>query len=127
MDTRLIFLTQNRLLTHPLVSPVLQSSLGNLPPLFIIAGDGEVLRDEITYLAHKAANPAAFPTRPGILRDCRRQKENSEKFTTPTKVHPRTSINPCLQWKLSVPDSSAGFRWNVPRLHCFHVHEKCKT
>ncbi|KAF9534722.1 hypothetical protein CPB83DRAFT_211167 [Crepidotus variabilis] len=74
-------------LTHPLVSPVLQGSLGNLPPLYIIAGDSEVLRDEIVYLAHKAAHPEDFPTRPGVLRDCTRQKENAEKFTTPTKVH----------------------------------------
>ncbi|PPR04039.1 hypothetical protein CVT24_010614 [Panaeolus cyanescens] len=74
-------------LTHPLVSPVLQGSLGNLPPLYIIAGDREVLRDEIIYLAHKAANPAQYPARRGVLLDGRRQKENADKFTTPTKVH----------------------------------------
>ena len=55
-------------------------------PLYIIAGDGEVLRDEIIYVAHKAANPSEYPTRPGVLREARRQKENAEKFTTPTKV-----------------------------------------
>ncbi|KAI0700770.1 alpha/beta-hydrolase [Cytidiella melzeri] len=76
----------NEQLTHPLVSPVLQGSLGNLCPLYIIAGDGEVLRDEIIYMAHKAANPSAYPTRQGIIREARRQKENAEKFTTPTKV-----------------------------------------
>ncbi|KAF8969460.1 hypothetical protein BDZ97DRAFT_1653726 [Flammula alnicola] len=74
-------------LTHPLVSPILQGSLGNLPPLYIIGGDGEVLRDEIIYLAHKAAHPSKYPTRAGVLRDSVRQKENAEKFTTPTKVH----------------------------------------
>ncbi|KAF9057965.1 hypothetical protein BJ165DRAFT_1424900 [Panaeolus papilionaceus] len=74
-------------LTHPLVSPVIQGSLGNLPPLYIIAGEREVLRDEIIYLAHKAANPAQYPARRGVLRDGRRQRENVEKFTTPTKVH----------------------------------------
>ncbi|KAL0949342.1 hypothetical protein HGRIS_009412 [Hohenbuehelia grisea] len=74
-------------LTHPLVSPILQGSLGNLPPLYILAGDKEVLRDEIMYLAHRAANPGQFPTRKGVIRDGRRQKENAEKFTTPTKVH----------------------------------------
>jgi acetyl esterase/lipase len=36
-------------LCHPWVSPVL-GYLGGLPPLFICAGDNEVLRDEITYL-----------------------------------------------------------------------------
>ena len=38
----------NGLLRHPLVSPAL-SYLGGLPPLFFIAGDREVLRDEIIY------------------------------------------------------------------------------
>ncbi|KAF9569086.1 alpha/beta-hydrolase [Agrocybe pediades] len=73
-------------LTHPLVSPILQGSLGNLPPLYILGGDGEVLRDEIIYLAHKAAHPEQYPARSGILRSGR-QKENSKKFTKPTKVH----------------------------------------
>ena len=40
--------TPNYLLDHPLISPVL-SYLGGLPPLMFIAGDGEVLRDEIIY------------------------------------------------------------------------------
>ncbi|KAI0356462.1 alpha/beta-hydrolase [Trametes cingulata] len=74
-------------LSHPLVSPVLQSSLGNLCPLYIIAGDGECLRDEIIYVAHKAAHPKDYPARQGVLREGRRQKENAEKFQTPTKVH----------------------------------------
>ena len=39
----------NYLLDHPLVSPVM-SYLGGLPPLLVIAGDGEVLRDEIMYM-----------------------------------------------------------------------------
>jgi acetyl esterase/lipase len=38
----------NDLLKHPLVSPAL-SYLGDLPPLLFIAGDREVLRDEIIY------------------------------------------------------------------------------
>lgn len=76
-----------RQLSHPLVSPILQGSLGNLCPLYILAGDGEVLRDEIIYLAHKAANPAEYPARNGVIRDGWRQKENAQKFTTPTKVH----------------------------------------
>ncbi|GJE84268.1 alpha/beta-hydrolase [Phanerochaete sordida] len=77
----------NEQLTHPLVSPVLQGSLGNLCPLYILAGDGEVLRDEIVYLAHKAANPDKYPTRKGILKDGVRQRENAQKFTKPTRVH----------------------------------------
>ncbi|KAI9826599.1 MAG: hypothetical protein M1832_006195 [Thelocarpon impressellum] len=51
----------NQLISHPLVSPVLQPSLGGLPPLFILTGGGEVLRDEQIYLAHKAASPSKYP------------------------------------------------------------------
>jgi hypothetical protein len=50
----------NHLLTHPLVSPALQPSLGGLPPLLIQTGGGELLRDEQIYIAHKAANPLAY-------------------------------------------------------------------
>lgn len=51
----------NQLISHPLVSPILQPSLGGLPPLLILTGGGEMLRDEQIYLAHKAANPTAYP------------------------------------------------------------------
>ncbi len=40
-------------LTHPYVSPLFGDFTG-LPPLLIQCGDSEVLRDEITLLAHKA-------------------------------------------------------------------------
>lgn len=50
----------NHLITHPLVSPVLQPSLGGLPPLLIQTGGGELLHDEQVYLAHKAAQPLAY-------------------------------------------------------------------
>ena len=53
--------TTNQLLSHPLVSPVLQPSLGGLPPLLIMTGGGEILRDEQIYLAHKAAHPETYP------------------------------------------------------------------
>ncbi len=76
------------------MSPILQGSLGNLPPLYILAGNGEVLRDEIIYLAHKAACPADYPTRLGVLQDCTRQKENAEKFTAPTNVRIFSPLNP---------------------------------
>lgn len=51
----------NSLISHPLVSPVLEPSLGGLPPLLIMVGGGEMLRDEQIYLAHKAANPSKYP------------------------------------------------------------------
>ncbi|KAF8309400.1 alpha/beta-hydrolase [Clavulina sp. PMI_390] len=50
----------NEQLSHPLVSPLLNPSLGGLPPLYILAGDGECLRDEIIYLAHRAAQPQVY-------------------------------------------------------------------
>jgi acetyl esterase/lipase len=48
IDQQVHLYTQNSLLPHPLISPVL-SYLGGLPPLLIIASDKEVLRDEIIY------------------------------------------------------------------------------
>ena len=56
---------QLRQVSHLLVSPVLQSSLGNLCLLYILAGDGECLRDEIIYLAHNAVNH--YPVGQGVL------------------------------------------------------------
>ncbi|KAF2453696.1 hypothetical protein BDY21DRAFT_309862 [Lineolata rhizophorae] len=50
----------NHLLSHPLVSPILQPSLGGLPPLLIQVGGGELLRDEQLYLAHKCAAPTRY-------------------------------------------------------------------
>ncbi|PNP82404.1 hypothetical protein FNYG_04113 [Fusarium nygamai] len=52
--------TTNELLAHPLVSPVMQPTLGGLPPLLIMVGGGEILRDEQIYLAHKCANPEKY-------------------------------------------------------------------
>jgi hypothetical protein len=60
--------------------------------LYIIAGDGEVLRDEIMYVAHKAASPKEYPTRKGVLRESRRQAENAERFQKPTKVRQVTVL-----------------------------------
>ena len=52
--------TTNELLTHPLVSPVMQPTLGGLPPLLVMVGGGETLRDEQIYVAHKCANPSKY-------------------------------------------------------------------
>ncbi|KAM3443721.1 hypothetical protein NHJ13734_001723 [Beauveria thailandica] len=75
--------TTNALLTHPLVSPVLQATLGGLPPLLVMVGGGEILRDEQIYLAHKAANPQKYA--PPIERLSAREKEQLDKFK-PTDV-----------------------------------------
>lgn len=75
-----------RQLTHPLVSPVLHGSLGGLCPLYIIAGDGEVLRDEIIYLAHRAADPASYPLRDELLARGQ-QNQVAERWTQGNPVH----------------------------------------
>lgn len=59
--------TTNELLAHPLVSPIMQPTLGGLPPLLVMVGGGEMLRDEQIYLAHKCANPSKYPLPPDKL------------------------------------------------------------
>ncbi|KAL9583890.1 MAG: hypothetical protein Q9203_004894 [Teloschistes exilis] len=59
----------NQLISHPLVSPALQPSLGGLPPLLVLTGGGEVLRDEQIYVAHKAANPTRYPPGESYMND----------------------------------------------------------
>ncbi|KAJ1310944.1 hypothetical protein OPQ81_009456 [Rhizoctonia solani] len=76
----------NEQLTHPLVSPLLHGSLGGLCPLYIVAGNGEVLRDEIIYLAHRASNPTAFPLREELLARGQ-QRQIAERWTEGTPVH----------------------------------------
>ena len=75
----------NHLLTHPLVSPVLQPSLGGLPPILIQVGGGEMLRDEQIYLAHKAARPLQYPSSNEIL-DKHDPKRKQMKRYRPTNV-----------------------------------------
>lgn len=71
--------------THPLVSPLLNSSLGGLCPLYVLAGNHEVLRDEIVNLTHRAADPQRFPLREGLMKTPR-QIENAKKYTQGTQV-----------------------------------------
>ncbi|KAG6915654.1 hypothetical protein DXG01_010524 [Tephrocybe rancida] len=96
LHAQIQFYAATEQLCHPLVSPILQGSLGNLPPLYILAGNDEVLRDEIIYIAHRAAHPSDYPARHGVLRDGHRQKENAERFTTPTKAsQPKRIVGMC--------------------------------
>ncbi|GAA5952935.1 hypothetical protein JCM21900_001522 [Sporobolomyces salmonicolor] len=55
-------------LTHPYASPLFGDFTG-LPPMLIQAGDAEVLRDEITLLAHKASL-AGVKVEHEIFEDC---------------------------------------------------------
>ncbi|CAG8947504.1 unnamed protein product [Penicillium salamii] len=77
--------TTNQLMSHPLVSPVLQPSLGGLPPLQILSGGGEMLRDEQFYIAHKAANPTAYPPADVYLDEHDPTRETLRKYK-PTYV-----------------------------------------
>ncbi|GBC07312.1 hypothetical protein RclHR1_07390006 [Rhizophagus clarus] len=59
-DITIQFYAPNEGLAIPYVSPMLAESLGDLPPLLLIAGDDERLRDEIIYFAHRAAEPHKY-------------------------------------------------------------------
>ncbi|KZT21084.1 alpha/beta-hydrolase [Neolentinus lepideus HHB14362 ss-1] len=104
--------TTNNLLPHPLVSPVL-GYLGGLPPLFIIASDKEVLRDEIIYAAHKAANPERYPIKEET-RHLYPVLDGIENCYGPTKVH------------LQVYDDAAHtlptlFAFTTPAKYCYRA------
>jgi acetyl esterase/lipase len=75
----------NHMLAHPLVSPVQQASLGGLPPMLIQVGGAELLRDEQMYIAHKAANPTAYPPSQSIMDEYGMQREDVSKYP-PTDV-----------------------------------------
>ncbi|KAF8161335.1 hypothetical protein B0H34DRAFT_796140 [Crassisporium funariophilum] len=85
VNEQLHFYTQNSLLGHPLVSPA-TSYLGGLPPLLFIAGDKEVLRDEVIYSAHKAARPDMYPIK-DATRALYPALNDIEKRYGPTSVH----------------------------------------
>ncbi|CAE7140127.1 unnamed protein product [Rhizoctonia solani] len=86
VKSQIQFYAQNHQLTHPLVSPAL-GYLGGLPPLFVLASDKEVLRDEIIYVAHKAANPEKYPVKPETRELLSSLKDIESKGYEPTKVH----------------------------------------
>ncbi|KAJ5444794.1 uncharacterized protein N7458_008666 [Penicillium daleae] len=84
----------NQLISHPLVSPILQPSLGGLPPLQVISGGGETLRDEQFYVAHKAANPSAYPPGDVYLDEFDPDRETLSKYE-PTYVQLQVWDNLC--------------------------------
>ena len=85
MKEQLQLYTTNELLAHPLVSPVIQPSLGGLPPMLIQIGGAELLRDEQIYLAHKAANPKAYPPSDAVMKEYDIQGQTLERYP-PTDV-----------------------------------------
>lgn len=73
--------TTNDLLNYPMVSPIMYSTLGGLPPLLVMVGGGEILRDEQIYLAHKCANPTKYT----LKNLSNEEREKVEKYP-PTNV-----------------------------------------
>ncbi|KIY46189.1 alpha/beta-hydrolase [Fistulina hepatica ATCC 64428] len=86
IDSQIHLYTVNSLITHPLVSPAL-SYLGGLPPLFFIAGDKEVLTDEIIYTAHRAAHPEKYPVKDSVVDLYPPLYDISSRGYKPTRVH----------------------------------------
>ncbi|KAF8633454.1 hypothetical protein AX17_004623 [Amanita inopinata Kibby_2008] len=112
IDAQVHIYTQNSLLIHPLVSPAL-SYLGGLPPLFFIASDKEVLRDEVIYTAHKAANPSKYQVHP-MVRSLYPPLQGIEDRYSATQVH------------LQVYDDAAHvlpvlFSFTTPAKYCFRA------
>lgn len=97
IDKQIQLYTQNSLLVHPLVSPAL-SYLGGLPPLLVIASDGEVLRDEIiyTYVATPHSIHRIFII--CFLAHIKLQIQHNMQSTPP----PRNSIHHCEKLKESI-------------------------
>lgn len=102
----------NAQLIYPFVSPVWQPSLGGLPPLYIMGGDKEVLRDEIIYLAHRAAHPDRYPVRDGILQQNPQRTERAKHYP-PTKVHLQIYDGVCHDLPL--------FSFTTPAKYCFRA------
>ncbi|CDZ97386.1 Arylacetamide deacetylase [Phaffia rhodozyma] len=75
----------NAQLPHPFISPAF-AYLGGLCPLLVIASDKELLRDEILYVAHKAADPKAYPIPPHVERMLPSLDGIQDRYG-PTKVH----------------------------------------
>lgn len=112
----------NDQLFHPLCSPVLQGSLGGLPPLYILAGDGEVLRDEVLMLAHRAARPAKYTLPEHLLAKNARAREAAERFNgQPTQVHLQVFDYQCHVLTLFSFTTAARYAYRAIASFCKYV------
>ncbi|KAG8768394.1 hypothetical protein FRC12_005594 [Ceratobasidium sp. 428] len=111
---------QNHQLTHPLVSPAL-GYLGGLPPLFVLASDKEVLRDEIIYIAHKAAHPDRYPVKPEAKERLASLKDIEQKGYEPTLVHLQVYDETCHVLPLFSFSTPAKYCYRAIALFCKHV------
>lgn len=112
----------NSQLYHPLCSPVLQGSLGGLPPLYIIAGDSEVLRDEVIMLAHRAARPEKYQLPEHLLAKNERAREAAQRFNSqPTKVHLQVFDYQCHVLTLFSFTTAARYAYRAIASFCKYV------
>ncbi|CAO1621755.1 unnamed protein product [Parajaminaea phylloscopi] len=112
----------NSQLYHPLCSPILQGSLGGLPPLHIIAGDSEVLRDEVIMLAHRAARPDKYPLPDHLLAKNAHARETAARFNSqPTKVHLQVFDYQCHVLTLFSFTTAARYAYRAIASFCKYV------
>ncbi|KEP50818.1 putative lipase/esterase from carbohydrate esterase family CE10 protein [Rhizoctonia solani 123E] len=120
VKSQIQFYAQNHQLTHPLVSPAL-GYLGGLPPLLVLASDKEVLRDEIIYIAHKAAHPDRYPVKPETKELLPSLKDIESKEYEPTKVHLQVYDETCHVLPLFSFTTPAKYCYRAIALFCKHV------
>ncbi|KAF9446511.1 alpha/beta-hydrolase [Macrolepiota fuliginosa MF-IS2] len=113
IDQQVHFYAQNGLLVHPLVSPAL-GYLGGLPPLFFIASEKEVLRDEIIYTAHRAANPSKYPVKDQTKGLYPLLQGIEERHPQPTSVHLQVYDGTCHVLPVL-------FLFSTPAKYCFRA------
>ncbi|CAE6373167.1 unnamed protein product [Rhizoctonia solani] len=118
VKSQIQFYAQNHQLTHPLVSPAL-GYLGGLPPLFVLASDKEVLRDEIIYV--QAANPEKYPIKPETKEFLPSLKDIESKGYEPTKVHLQVYDETCHVLPLFSFTTPAKYCYRAIALFCKHV------
>ncbi|EED85396.1 candidate lipase/esterase from carbohydrate esterase family CE10 [Postia placenta Mad-698-R] len=112
IDRQIQMYAPNYLLTHPLVSSAV-SYLGGLPPLLVIASDKEVLRDEIIYIAHKAAHPDKHHVK-DEARKLYPLLEGIESRFGPTKVHLQV-------WDDAAHTLPTLFSFTTPAKYCYRA------
>ncbi|SGY34354.1 BQ5605_C002g01619 [Microbotryum silenes-dioicae] len=102
----------NDQLVYPFVSPIWQPSLGGLPSMYVMCGDREVLRDEIVYMAHRAAHPDRYPVRQALL-DANPERTKRHAEYPPTKVHLQIYDGMCHDLPL--------FAFTTPAKYCYRA------
>ncbi|BEI91097.1 uncharacterized protein CcaverHIS019_0311670 [Cutaneotrichosporon cavernicola] len=94
VDDQIQLYCPNTLITHPLVSPINNGSLGGLCPLYISVGGAELLRDEIIYVAHKASHPTLYPPSEATLAEYPNEAALVDKYP-PTYVEMQVFEGAC--------------------------------